>query len=282
MAETDSKYHLQKWNENIKLYNEKYNTKYTYKYIVENFTEVIKFTNDEYLLLNPHDDGHHVLNGQSCNLCMCDTRIIDRFYIFDPNNETNKMIVGCKCIEKIDADIDRINIFNMTCNKCNNLYPFKPSAVNGDMCKGCYKEKKKLSKQQEKERIKNEKIQAQQILQAQQEEEFLKQVKERKEQEQKAEECFKKQWHIDYLKQEDEKLKIIAQQLLKIQEQEQNKTKIQAQIKLKLQAQEKNKIQTIDSLICKCGKTYKKGFTSCYNCNIINKRDNTDNIELDF
>jgi hypothetical protein len=232
MTETDSKYHLQKWNENIKLYNEKYNTKYTYKYIVENFTEVIKFTNDEYLLLNPHDDGHHVLNGQSCNLCMCDTRIIDRFYIFDPNNETNKMIVGCKCISKIDEDIDRINIFNMTCNKCNNLYPFKANTVNGDLCKVCYKANKDLIKQHAKETLR---------LKEQEEQELFLRQKEQEEQELQIK-----------LKNEIHKCKC-------------GKGTFKIPFKCCYNC---NKI---DALLCKCGKTYKKPFKQCYNCNILNK-----------
>jgi len=306
MAETDSKYHLQIWNENIKLYNEKYNTQYTYKYIVENFTEVIKYTNADLLLFNPNDDGHNILYEQPCHLCMCDTKILDRFFIYDPNNENNKMIVGCKCIEKIDEDINRIIFFNMICNKCNNKYPFKPSAVNGELCKGCYKEKKKLIKEQEKERIKNEKIQQEQILKAQQEQEFLKQVKERKEKEEQEQEQLKIQWRHEYIKQEEEKLKLQEEEKLKLQEQSQIKLKIQEQIKIKLQAQEKNEIHKCkcgkgtyknpykncfncnnkDMLKCKCGKFYKKPFKCCYTCN-INKNNNTDNtdntdIEIEF
>tara|TARA_R110000868_G_scaffold184477_2_gene426090 strand:- start:393 stop:1157 length:765 start_codon:yes stop_codon:yes gene_type:complete len=237
-------HHQKKWEKNIINYNTEYNKEYNYDYIISNFLRVVKCDDT---FRNPHDNGTHELHHKQCNLCMCDTKIINRFLIYDPNDVDYKILVGSECIEKIDNDNNRVEYFKQVCVKCENLYSFKAHSVNGDLCKVCYKENKDLIKQQEIERIKNEKIQAEQILQAERKERLrLKEIKD--------------QELLIKLKNEIHKCKC-------------GKGTFKIPFKCCYNC---NKI---DSLMCKCGKTYKKPFKCCYNCNILNKRNNTDNID---
>jgi len=240
--------HQKNWNKNIDLYNTEYNKKYNYDYIISNFLLVIKCDDG---FKNPHDNGMHELKDKSCNLCMCDTKIINRFLIYDPNDEDYKILVGSECIKKIDNDNNRVDYFKQVCVKCKNLYRFNENTVNGDLCKECYKEKKDLLKQEEIERLKNEKIQQEQILQAERKERL--------------------------------RLKEIEQQqlILKLQNEIHKCVCGKGTYKKgsgKIPYNKCFNCNKLDLLKCKCGKFYKKPFKCCYTCN-INKNNNTDNTD---